>query len=198
MINQKMTIKCEAIFSDDGLHRYVWKRVWDKNKPLAAVLMLNPCQADTIITDTTTSLVVNNVARLEDFGGLVVVNLFSLLTSKLNFRWNSDEDLNTSDNDEYIVKAAEECKIVILAWGKAVDTNQHIAARANKVIDLLEDFKDKLMYITDGARIGLHPLTPSIRSKWILVPWNVKQKKDANNEDNCGENKKKNETLLPK
>lgn len=189
MINQKMTIECEAIFSDDGLHRYVWKRVWDKSKPLAAVLMLNPCQADTLIADTTTGLVVNNVARLEEFGGVVVVNLFSRLCGKLNFRWNSDEELNTAENDDYIIKVAEECKTVILAWGKAADTNHRIAARAEKVVAMLGEYKDKLMFISDGVRTGLHPLTPSIRSKWILVPCCAKQEGKANDAEK--------ETLLP-
>lgn len=55
MINEKMTIKCESIFSSDHLHRYMWKRVWDKDKPLAAVLALNPAQSDNLITDTTTA-----------------------------------------------------------------------------------------------------------------------------------------------
>ena len=209
MINQKMNIRCEAVFSEDGLHRYVWKRVWDKNKPLAAVVMLNPCQADTIITDTTTSLVVNNVARLEKFGGVVVLNLFSLLTSKLNFRWNSDEDLNTAENDEYIVKAAEECEIVILAWGKAGDTHQRIAARAERVVAMLGRFKDKLMFITDGVRVGLHPLTPSIRGKWMLVPGCVEQttvnkatavkenNEDSKDSEDSQDNNKNTETLLP-
>ena len=88
--------------------------------------MLNPAQSDDIVMDTTSSLVVNNIARLErfsgaqsqrpwplpphtppnqkvsasiasaekGFSGVEVLNLYSLLTSKLNFRWNSDEDLN--------------------------------------------------------------------------------------------------------
>lgn len=87
MITEKDTIKCEAIFNDDHTHRYLWKRVWNKDKPLAAVIMLNPCMSDNIVTDTTTTLVVNNVARLEKYGGVIIVNLYSLLASKLSFRW---------------------------------------------------------------------------------------------------------------
>lgn len=171
MINEKVTIKCEAVFSDDHMHRVLWQRVWSKDKPLAAVLALNPALSDNLVTDTTTSLIVNNVARLEKFGGVVIVNLFSRLTNKLNFRWNSDDDLNILANDEYIRKAASDCEVVILAWGKAADTNQRIAARAEHVIAMLEDAKERLMVISDGERSGLHPLTPSIRSQWILEPF---------------------------
>lgn len=105
MTLEKDTIKCEAIFNDDHSHRFLWKRIWNKDKPLAAVITLNPCLSDNIITDTTTTLVVNNIARLETYGGVVIINLFSQLTKKLNFRWNSDEDLNAPENDSYIEKS---------------------------------------------------------------------------------------------
>lgn len=168
MTTEKDTIKCESVFNEDRTHRFLWKRVWNKDKPLACVVMLNPCMADNIITDTTTALVVNNVARLETFGGVEIVNLFSLLTPKLNFRWNSNEDLNAQENDTYIKKAAEECECVILAWGKSQDTNQRIADRAIAVISLLEKHKDKLHVITDGFKEQIHPLCPSVRSSWHL------------------------------
>lgn len=170
-MTEKDTIRCESVFNEDRTHRYLWKRVWNKEKPLAAIVMLNPCQADNIITDTTTVLVVNNIARLEEYGGVEVVNLYSGLTSKLNFRWNSDEDLNTPENDHYIRKAADECAVVILAWGKGAGTNKRIASRAEQVVGMLEEHQDKLFQISDGIRSGLHPLTPSIRFLWELEPF---------------------------
>ena len=176
MINEKMNIKCESIFSDDRMHRYLWKRVWDKDKPLAAVIMLNPCMADNIVTDTTTSLVVNNIAKMEYHGGVVILNLFSRLTNKLNFRWNSFDDLNTPDNDYYIKKTADECETVILAWGKAEGTNQRIAARATQVLAMLQGHREKLFVITDGTRSGLHPLTPCLRNQWRLEPFREAEK----------------------
>ena len=53
---EKDTIKCESVFNDTRTHRFLWKRVWNKDLPLACVIMLNPCQADNIITDTTTAI----------------------------------------------------------------------------------------------------------------------------------------------
>ena len=151
MFTEKATIKCEAVFSDDHMHRFLWKRVWDKTKPVATVIMLNPCESDGIITDTTTSLVINNVARLEEFGGVAIVNLYSMLTSKLNFKWNADSDLNHEENDGYIMKAAEEASKVILAWGRAEDTNKRVEERASELIKKLSKYKDKLFVISDGA-----------------------------------------------
>lgn len=168
MITEKDMIKCEAIFNNDRTHRFLWRRVWSKDKPLACVVMLNPCLADTIITDTTTSLVVNNIARLETYGGVEIVNLYSLLTNKLNFRWNSDEMLNDKENDTYIKKSAEACDTVILAWGTGAACNKRITERISMVMDDMKDYVSKMYVISDGDRRGLHPLTPVVRDKWVL------------------------------
>ncbi len=167
MITEKDTIKCEAIFNDEHTHRYLWSRVWDKDKPTVSIIMLNPCQSDNIITDTTTSLVVNNVARLGEFGGVEILNLYSKLTSKLNFK-ETDEELNDKENDSYILKSVEASSKTIIAWGKASNSNARIEERAVQIINMLKKHKEKLYMISDGIRVGLHPLTPTIRNKWIL------------------------------
>ena len=133
--------------------------------------MLNPCVADTLTMDTTTFLVVNNIAKLEEYGGVIIVNLFSMMTNKISFRWNSDEDLNGPDNDNYIRKAAADSGVVVLAWGRTQDTNQRVADRATAVLRLLQDSKEKLRILSDGQRDGIHPLTPSVRSEWVLKPF---------------------------
>lgn len=179
MIAEKDTIKCEAVFNDDKTHRLLWKRVWNKEKPMACVIMLNPCLSDNIVTDTTTSLVVNNVARLEEFGGVSIVNLFSLLTPKLQMRWARDIDINDLENDNYIKKAADEASVVILAWGKGAELNVRITNRANQVLDLLASHKEKFRVISDGERKGLHPLTPTIRAEWILESFEPTPKDEA-------------------
>lgn len=171
MITEKETIRCEAVFNEDRTHRVLWKRVWNKDKPLAMVLMLNPSQADSLVSDMTTFLVVNNVTRLEKYGGVVISNLFSQLTPKLNFRWHPDEELNCPENDTYIRKAAEECEIIILGWGKGVKDNQRVLDRIEMVKKLLSDCKEKFAVISDGENRGMHPLTPSIRSQWVLEPY---------------------------
>lgn len=168
MITERETIKCDAIFNEEHTHRFVLRKIWNKAKPMATVVMLNPCDADALITDTTTYLVINNVARLEEFGGVTIVNLYSMLTSKLSFKWNDDNELNLPENDGYIKKAAEEASKVILAWGRGVESNKRITERAMQVLNQLLEYKEKLFVISDGDRAGLHPLTPAIRNRWIL------------------------------
>ena len=179
MITEKDTIKCEAVFNDEKTHRFLWKRVWNKDKPLACVIMLNPCLSDNIVTDTTTSLVVNNVAMLGEFGGVSIVNLFSLLTPKLQMRCARDIDINDYGNDTHIKKAADEASIIVLAWGKGAELNARITNRANQVIELLSEHKEKLKVISDGKRQGIHPLTPSCRTQWILEDADLTQKDEA-------------------
>lgn len=172
MVTEESVIKCEAIFNQEHTHRFSWKRVWGKdNKGAAAVIMLNPAQSDDIVMDTTSSLVVNNIARLEQFSGVEVLNLYSLLTPKLNFRWNSDEDLNQPENDDYIQKAAASSPYIIVAWGKSADTNKRIVSRAKAVLGLLKPYQEKVHIISDGERDGLHPLIPSLRMQWMLKPF---------------------------
>ena len=178
MMTDKDTIRCESIFNDDRTHRFSWKRVWDKDKPLACVITLNPSLSDNIVTDTTTTLVVNNIARLEEFGGVIITNLFSQLTGKLEFRWHSDEELNDPQNDSYILKAAGESKTVILAWGKGAVTNLRIQTRADTVLQRLRPYAEKLFLLTDGERDGLHPLTPILRSQWSLKPYIYPESKE--------------------
>lgn len=178
MITEKDTIKCESVFNDDKTHRFLLKRIWDKDKPAVAVVMLQPSLSDNLIDDTTTTLCINNVARLENYGGVQIVNLYSLLTPKLNFRWNSDEDLNAPENDEYIKKAANECEVVVLAWGRSTANNDKIADRAVEVVNMLLKHKYKLVVISDGERSGLHPLTPALRNSWILESLDFKSPED--------------------
>lgn len=56
MINEKVTMKSEAVFSDDKNHRYLLRKEWDKAKDRACVLMINPSSADGIVIDLTTQL----------------------------------------------------------------------------------------------------------------------------------------------
>jgi hypothetical protein len=192
MITEKDTIKCEVVYDDSKQHRLMWKQVWDAKKPLACVIMINPCQASTVITDTTTYLVVNNIANLGDYGGVTIVNLFSLLTPKLHF--TLPMVLNDKDNDSYIRKAAEEASVVILAWGKGADTNLKIAERARQVVAMLEPQKEKLRVISDGERMGMHPLTPALRSQWLLADpteW-LEAMKESKPQSNSSTDKPKN------
>ena len=76
-MTEKSTIDCEALFDESRSHRFIWKRVWKKDLPIACVITLNPNSDDCFELDLTSMLILNNVYRLQKFGGVCVVNLFS-------------------------------------------------------------------------------------------------------------------------
>ena len=45
MLIEKDTIRSKAIFNDDRTHRFVLEKIWNKEKPILAVLSLNPALA---------------------------------------------------------------------------------------------------------------------------------------------------------
>ena len=185
MLIEKDTIKAESHFNDERTHRYLCKRIWNKDKPCLAIIMINPCLSDNIINDTTTTLAINNVARLEEYGGIHILNLYSLLTNKLSFRYNSDEDLSHKENDDYILRSAAECSKIVLAWGKTESTNMRIADRVVQVINLLMPYADKLYCISDGENNFYHPLCPKVRTGWNLEPIDIKKwSNDKDQSDN--------------
>ena len=174
MITERDTIKCEAVFSDDKQHRLYWERTWDKEKPKAAIITIHPNHSNNIICDTTTYLSVNNTARLGNYGGIIMVNLYSKLTSKLDFKHSSPEELNHEGNNKYILKAASEASVVILAYGRGIAGNKQMTERAIEVINLLKDHRNKIKLISDGQKEGIHPLQPTARSHWELVDFHDK------------------------
>ena len=64
MITEKTNIRMDSIFSDDKKHRFLLRRSWAKEGKIATVIMINPSDADYLITDVTTMSVYNGLARL--------------------------------------------------------------------------------------------------------------------------------------
>lgn len=177
MKTETTTIKNKAIFSDDGKHRLLFSREWDKNKKSAMIIMINPNSADTLSMDLTTMLVLNNLNKL-GFGSVNIVNLYSRITDKLNLRFNSDEDLLDSENDSIISKYAEQSDVVIIAWGSIGSNSQRVRDRQTELLGILKPYADNLYKIGDS---GYHPLTPAVRNEWELVPYKTEVR---NNDEN--------------
>ena len=164
----KQTIAVTAKYSDDGRHRYLLRKQWDKELPEAAVITINPVCEDEISQDLTSMLVLNNVSRL-GYGSVSVVNLYSMITPKIRIRWYGDDELTDDTNDSEIIKAAERSDIIIIAWGSFGHTTQRVINRKKSVIDSISAHKDKIFCIADEeGRTGLHPLTPSVRAEWMI------------------------------
>lgn len=164
----KATIKSSAVFSDDQKHRVLLRREWDKTKPTAMVLMINPSSSALVHTDMTTLCILNNLEKL-DYGSVEITNMYSEVTNKISFRFSSDEELLHEENDKYIIKSAESAQAVVIAWGTIGENNRRVRKRQYEILKALEPYAHKLMCICDhrGHKV-IHPLTPSVRNEWLL------------------------------
>ncbi|MCL2578706.1 MAG: DUF1643 domain-containing protein [Oscillospiraceae bacterium] len=168
---EKGTMKTEVIFSDDKKNRYLLRREWDNKKPKATIIMTNPSTADLFSVDYTTLYILNNLLKL-DFGGVDIVNLVSICTTKLSVKELTGK--LEEENIQQIVKSAEAADKVIIAWGKGGENSQKLGQMQLALHEHLRPYEKKLCLIADGmGRAGFHPLAPQIRFVWHLRPFEI-------------------------
>lgn len=166
-ITTNLTTK--AIFSDDGLKRYLLTKTWDQSKPKLAIIMLAPSEASGVVLDNTTMLVLNNAARL-GYGSVTALNLFATLN---DFALKQAE-LEDDENLDVIVSAAQTADAVIYAAGVGKAHNQRFQQRQSQVLAALRPMESKLQCLCneDGQARLQHPLSPAVRT-WYLSPLRV-------------------------
>ena len=178
-ITEKATIKSHCTFSKDRKHKFLLTLEWEEKKPKAVVIMTAPAEANCIITDLTTSLVIKNL-HLLGYGGCDLVNL----GSKLNYNKlivDKTEEAYNKENRETILKCVADVnnEKAILAWGSCGEGNKRIQEYQNILLGMLSEYKGKLYVIQDErGKTGVHPLTPSARNRWTLVPFEQQQPKE--------------------
>lgn len=118
-----------AEFSEDRRYRYVLWRIWDKTKPLAMFIGLNPSTANETEPDPTIGRV-NKIAENSGFGGFYMMNLFGLVSSKPKALLTDPDPLG--DSDRWLAEIAPKCDMIIFAWGvfrQAKNRRKEVAAR---------------------------------------------------------------------
>lgn len=171
MQTETTILRSKAMFSDDGEHRLLLRREWDKNGKTAMIIMINSNTADTLCMDMTTMLVLNNLYKL-DFGSVNIVNLYSKIMPKLSLRFNSDEDLIDNETDSIIEQYATMSDAIIIAWGSIGNNSQRVRERQAELLDVLKPYANKLYKIGEE---GYHPLTPAVRNNWELFPYELEE-----------------------
>ena len=109
--NKMMT---NAILSTCRNYRYALWRIWDKNKPLALFIGLNPSTADETEDDPTIRRCIG-FAKSWGYGGLCMANLFAYRTKSPSEMMSAKDPIGP-DNDKWLVKLAGQSGIVIAAW----------------------------------------------------------------------------------
>lgn len=162
------TIECSAVFSEDGDYRYLLTRTWDKSKPKATVLMLNPSVADVLKMDRTIMNVMNYLIDSEEYGGLVVVNLFAYVSTDPKMLKHRDDDLEAKNN-EYLDDTFDDSEIIIVAW-----TRDNYKPRKREVKNKLQSYQDKIRCFEDAS--GTKPRHPrDLGEGWKMVTCSLEE-----------------------
>ena len=109
------TIERDAVISDCGKYRYLLRRAWDRDKPRALFVMLNPSTADATVDDAT----IRSCKRLSidlGYGSFEVINLFGWRATNPG-ELETVPDPTGPDNERIGDTAIERCDVVICAWG---------------------------------------------------------------------------------
>lgn len=160
------TLETEAIFSDDRMHRYLLKKVWNKEKEILTIITMYPHYDGVIIVDLTTQLIINKVAEKEEYGGINFVNLYSNIETPINLK--HIENSHDKHTDIHIMKAVKESDKVLLAWGSYAK-KPLVETRVNEVLDMLKPHKKKISTLTNPQTNEImHPLNPYARKTWTI------------------------------
>jgi hypothetical protein len=107
----------DALFDPSGDYRYLLRRSWDRNGPLAVFVMLNPSTADAHRDDPTIRRCMG-LARSWGFGRLEVVNLFGFRTPYPAVLSTVSDPVGP-ENDAHVLAAVARGETVVAAWGNA-------------------------------------------------------------------------------
>ena len=165
------TLTTEAVFSDDGLKRYLLCKSWSETLPKLAIIMLAPSAASGIALDNTTSLVLNNADRL-GYGSVAIVNLFATLND-FSLAHAEDED---PDNLKVILDICQNADQIVYAPGTGKAKSKVFQERQQQVLNALRPYESKLNCLTNAEGKGRlrHPLSPILKN-WVLSPLSVSE-----------------------
>ncbi|MBR1862632.1 MAG: DUF1643 domain-containing protein [Ruminococcus sp.] len=139
-------------------------RIWDKEKPIALFITKSSGTANGIQIELTNNIITNNLYKL-GYGGYHAVNLCSAINKSTVPQFDKT-------TDDVIKKYAKLSRDIIIAWGTL--TTKTMKSRENEVLGLLIDTKKQLLTVCDDkGHSNVHPLTPSVRSQFILSPFAI-------------------------
>lgn len=123
----------KAAFSPCRNYRYMLTRRWGHGPTLCWV-MLNPSTADAFRADNTLTKCIGFTKRAGRFGGLTIVNLYSLRSTDPKALWTHKDPIGPL-GDQFITEQAAGRSHVIAAWGTHGARN----GRGDQVAHMLAD-----------------------------------------------------------
>lgn len=162
---KSFTIKTESRFSKDKKHRLLLSYSWDDKLPSVLVITNFPGISDGLVSDLTTSLVINNVA-VQGFGSVKLVNLFSLVGGL------GTKDAYTTGflaaTDQVILLEASKVNTIVIATGSFGSSDKRGKQRQQELLRQLKDIdlSNKIKWLVDENGKAVHPLIT--RQGWKL------------------------------
>ena len=101
--------------SADRKLRFLLERIWDKTKPSALFILLNPSKASCLKLDNTFCNIVN-ICVDKGYGSLKLVNLFPIMATDPS-KIKSSYDLGKEENEKVILREINSVKDIFIAWG---------------------------------------------------------------------------------
>lgn len=151
-----------AIFDETRQYRYSLWRSWEDRSNRVAFILLNPSQANEVEDDPTIRRCIG-FARDWGYGSMEIVNLFAYCATKVQTLKKARDPIG-SENDLYILQAAERASLLIYAWGNW----GALRGRNLEVLGLLREAKSGCLGLTNSGQ-PRHPLYLSKSS--IIEPF---------------------------
>jgi hypothetical protein len=128
-----LLIRRDAIFSRDGVYRYVLGRYWDEARlPYVNFICLNPSKAGAEDDDNTSIRVVDYAMQWKLYGSAIITNLYCFAATKPSDMKQAVDPIGP-DADYWLRKIAAGAALRIAAWG----TNGMFMNRNEAVLKLL-------------------------------------------------------------
>ena len=129
-----MEINKQIGFSADGTHRYWLLRSWEDNPKMLLVIGLNPSTADAENDDPTIRSVIR-LAKYNGFGGFIMCNLFTYITSNPTTLRANLGTANDRVSHETLRRMIANTSTAVCAWGSW----PFIRHRVDTVLELLDE-----------------------------------------------------------
>jgi hypothetical protein len=144
-----------AVFSSCRKYRYVLWRVWDKHKPMAVFIGLNPSTANETTNDPTITHIAK-IVKSWNYGGFYMLNLFAIISPDPEVLTLRSIDLQ-GDNEKWMELVTQRSSKIIFAWGAFKEAK----ARAKIITERFPD-AEVLGFNNDGS--PWHPLFKPVTS----------------------------------
>lgn len=151
-----------AEFSPCRTWRYTLTRVWDKSKPMAMFVGLNPSTADEVRNDPTVRRCIG-FAQDWGYGGLIMTNIFAFRATDPKVMKKAEDPVGP-ENDKWLIRSAEKAGLVVAAWG----THGIHMNRERLVLDLFRGWEDRRLTCLGKTKAG-HPKHPLYLPKDAMV-----------------------------